>query len=158
MDLVPDELLRDVEAWSGCVAGALEERDYLDKLRRAGFADAAIEVTNVYDGAPENSCCGAPALPGRRTAHQRLRARRQAVSLKHPGSNGGVMERVIGIDHTGGWSRDETMKAEQLRHRRAAAERCARAGLLRRCTPVPPAGSWLRLRGLSGRRSGVSGS
>ena len=63
MSLVPDELLRDVEAWSGCVAGALEERDYLAKLERAGFADAAIEVTNVYDGAPENSCCGAPALP-----------------------------------------------------------------------------------------------
>ena len=63
MGLVPEELLRDVEAWSGCIAGALEERDYLEKLRRAGFADAAVEVTNVYDGAPENSCCGAPSLP-----------------------------------------------------------------------------------------------
>ena len=63
MTLVPEELLRDVEAWSGCIAGALEERDYLEKLRRAGFADAAVEVTNVYDGAPENSCCGAPSLP-----------------------------------------------------------------------------------------------
>ena len=63
MSVVPDELLRDVEAWSGCVAGALEERDYLARLERAGFADAAVEVTNVYDGAPENSCCGAPALP-----------------------------------------------------------------------------------------------
>jgi arsenite methyltransferase len=63
MALLPKELLSDVEAWSGCVAGALEERAYLEKLRRAGFADAAVEVTNVYDGAPENSCCGAPALP-----------------------------------------------------------------------------------------------
>jgi arsenite methyltransferase len=63
MGLVPEELLRDVEAWSGCVAGALEERDYLERLRRAGFVDAAVEVTNVYDGAPANSCCGAPALP-----------------------------------------------------------------------------------------------
>ncbi len=63
LDLVPDELLRDAEAWSGCIAGALEERDYLAKLERAGFADAAIEVTNVYGGAPENSCCGAPTLP-----------------------------------------------------------------------------------------------
>ncbi len=61
--LVPDQLLRDVEAWSGCIAGALEEGDYLEKLRRAGFVDAAVEVTNVYDGAPENSCCGAPSLP-----------------------------------------------------------------------------------------------
>jgi SAM-dependent methyltransferase len=63
MSLVPEELLQDVEAWSGCIAGALEEGDYLEKLRRAGFADAAVEVTNVYDGAPENSCCGAPSLP-----------------------------------------------------------------------------------------------
>ncbi len=63
MDLVPAALMADVEAWSGCVAGALEEQDYLAKLRRAGFADAAIEVTTVYEGAPENSCCGAPSLP-----------------------------------------------------------------------------------------------
>ena len=63
MSLVPDNLLRDVQAWSGCVAGAFEESDYLTKLRRAGFVDAAVEVTNVYDGAPTNSCCGAPALP-----------------------------------------------------------------------------------------------
>jgi len=63
MDLVPEALMQDVEAWSGCIAGALEERDYLAKLERAGFVDATVEVTNVYDGAPENSCCGAPALP-----------------------------------------------------------------------------------------------
>ena len=62
-DLLPAALMADVEAWSGCVAGALEEQDYLAKLRRAGFADAAIEVTTVYEGAPENSCCGAPPLP-----------------------------------------------------------------------------------------------
>jgi arsenite methyltransferase len=63
MSRVPQSLLDDVEAWSGCIAGALEEQDYLARLRAAGFADAAVEVTNVYDGAPENSCCGAPALP-----------------------------------------------------------------------------------------------
>jgi len=63
MSCVPQSLLDNVEAWAGCVAGALEERDYLARLRRAGFADAAVEVTNVYDGAPENSCCGAPELP-----------------------------------------------------------------------------------------------
>jgi len=45
------------------IAGALEEQDYLGKLRRAGFEDAGVDVTNVYDSAPENSCCGAPALP-----------------------------------------------------------------------------------------------
>jgi arsenite methyltransferase len=63
MERIPQSLLDDVEAWSGCIAGALEEQDYLARLRKAGFADAVVEVTNVYEGAPENSCCGAPALP-----------------------------------------------------------------------------------------------
>ena len=49
------------------------------------------------------------------------------------------MERITGMDHLGGRSRDDALKAERLRHRRAAAERCARTGLLRLCTPVPPA-------------------
>ena len=63
MSVVPDSLLADVEAWSGCIAGALEEQDYIARLTRAGFAGASVEVTNVYEGSPENSCCGAPALP-----------------------------------------------------------------------------------------------
>jgi hypothetical protein len=48
------------------------------------------------------------------------------------------MERVIGIDHRGGRTRDSQMRAERLRHRRAAEARCVRAGLLRLCGPVPP--------------------
>ncbi len=63
LSLVPDELMRDVEAWSACIAGALEERDFLARLRRAGFADASVEVTNVYDGSAANNMCGAPPLP-----------------------------------------------------------------------------------------------
>ena len=63
MTRVPQSLLADVEAWSGCIAGALEEQDFLARLRKAGFADAAVEVTNVYDGSAGNSMCGAPALP-----------------------------------------------------------------------------------------------
>ena len=49
------------------------------------------------------------------------------------------MERVISVDHLGGWTRDDGLRTERLHHRRAAAERCARAGLLQRCVPVPPA-------------------
>ena len=41
------------------------------------------------------------------------------------------MERIIGRERQGGWVGDEQMKAERLRHRRAADERCVRAGLLR---------------------------
>ena len=48
------------------------------------------------------------------------------------------MERIIGIEHQGGWTREDQAKAERLRQRRAAGERCERAGVLRRCTPVVP--------------------
>jgi hypothetical protein len=47
------------------------------------------------------------------------------------------MERIVSIDHQGGWTREDAMRTERLRHRRAAAQRCVRAGLLRLCTPVP---------------------
>jgi len=63
MSLIPETLLHDIEAWSGCVAGALEEQDYLQKLRRAGFADAAIEVTSVYDSAPEEYGIDSSEIP-----------------------------------------------------------------------------------------------
>jgi len=45
---VPAEIRRNVELWIGCVAGALEEQEYLGLLRDAGFVDAAIEPTRVY--------------------------------------------------------------------------------------------------------------
>ena len=61
--LIPSELMTDVEAWSGCIAGALEENVFLAKLAAAGFKDAGVQVTNVYDGSAGNNMCGAPALP-----------------------------------------------------------------------------------------------
>jgi ubiquinone/menaquinone biosynthesis C-methylase UbiE len=63
MSVIPQSLLSDVEAWSGCIAGALEEQDFLARLRVAGFDDASVQVTNVYDGSAGNNMCGAPALP-----------------------------------------------------------------------------------------------
>jgi hypothetical protein len=63
MSAMPDELMRDIDPWSGCVAGALEEQDSLERPRRAGFADASVEVTNTYDGSAANSMCGAPPMP-----------------------------------------------------------------------------------------------
>lgn len=37
-----------VELWIGCVAGALEESQYIDYLREAGFEAIEIEATRVY--------------------------------------------------------------------------------------------------------------
>ena len=45
---VPADIRRSVELWVGCVAGALDESDYLAKLTAAGFADVEIEPTRVY--------------------------------------------------------------------------------------------------------------
>lgn len=45
---VPAEIRLNIELWMGCVAGALEESDYLGKLAQAGFIDISLEPTRVY--------------------------------------------------------------------------------------------------------------
>ena len=42
------EIRKSVLLWVGCIAGALEENDYLRKLKNAGFAEAELEPTRVY--------------------------------------------------------------------------------------------------------------
>jgi arsenite methyltransferase len=46
---VPPAIRKSMELWVGCVAGALSDREYTDKLVNAGFGSIAIEVTRVYD-------------------------------------------------------------------------------------------------------------
>jgi arsenite methyltransferase len=46
---VPADVRRSVELWVGCIAGALEERDYAAKLQAAGFDDVAIDPWRVYE-------------------------------------------------------------------------------------------------------------
>jgi ubiquinone/menaquinone biosynthesis C-methylase UbiE len=46
---LPADLRHDLEAWVGCVAGALEEGEYRRLLAEAGFTDVDLEVTRVYD-------------------------------------------------------------------------------------------------------------
>jgi len=45
---MPAEIRRSVELWIGCVAGALEENEYREKLLRAGFVDVGLEPTRIY--------------------------------------------------------------------------------------------------------------
>jgi len=42
------EIRKSVLLWVGCIAGALEENDYLRKLRDAGFAEPEVEPTRIY--------------------------------------------------------------------------------------------------------------
>lgn len=53
---LPEETRKDVEAYVGCVAGALERDEYETLLRDAGFVDIAFEVTREYSF--EGACCG----------------------------------------------------------------------------------------------------
>jgi 2-polyprenyl-3-methyl-5-hydroxy-6-metoxy-1,4-benzoquinol methylase len=45
---VPAEIRRNMELWVGCMAGALEESEYLAKLTKVGFEVVSIEPTRVY--------------------------------------------------------------------------------------------------------------
>ena len=45
---VPQAIRKSVELWIGCVAGALEEREYRDKLAKVGFEGIDVEPTRVY--------------------------------------------------------------------------------------------------------------
>jgi arsenite methyltransferase len=56
-DMLP-ELRRDMEAWAGCIAGALEEETYRLLLQTVGFVDIDIEVTRRYS-LSEIATCGA---------------------------------------------------------------------------------------------------
>lgn len=46
---VPVEIRRNIELWVGCVAGAMQDSEYIDKLAKAGFTAVEIEPTRVYD-------------------------------------------------------------------------------------------------------------
>jgi arsenite methyltransferase len=45
---VPGDVRRSMELWVGCIAGALEETEYIAKLRTAGFTDVEVEPWRVY--------------------------------------------------------------------------------------------------------------
>ncbi|MEO6447012.1 MAG: arsenite methyltransferase [Gemmatimonadaceae bacterium] len=45
---VPDGIRRSMELWIGCVAGALEEGEFVRLLHEVGFVDATIEPTRIY--------------------------------------------------------------------------------------------------------------
>src|SRR5580658_6810481 len=46
---VPDEVRKSMLLWVGCIAGALEDSQYIEKLTSAGFVTVSIEPTRVYN-------------------------------------------------------------------------------------------------------------
>ncbi|HEX5855627.1 MAG TPA: arsenite S-adenosylmethyltransferase, partial [Thermoanaerobaculia bacterium] len=45
---VPADVRKNVELWIGCLAGALEEKEFEAKLKKAGFGDVSITPTRIY--------------------------------------------------------------------------------------------------------------
>lgn len=70
---LPEDLQKNMEAWIGCIAGALEENDFRTLLEDAGFEDISFQETRVYDPRElfeaakggEQACCspGSGAIP-----------------------------------------------------------------------------------------------
>jgi arsenite methyltransferase len=62
---LPADLRASMDAWVGCVAGALEENEYRLLLSAAGFTGIEVQVTRVYDPKDlaasergDEGCCG----------------------------------------------------------------------------------------------------
>lgn len=45
---LPEEVKRNMEMWTGCVAGALLDKEYIIKLKQAGFTDPSVEEIKIY--------------------------------------------------------------------------------------------------------------
>ncbi len=60
---LPEPVRQSMQLWTGCVAGALVEAEYLQKLERAGFRDIQTDPTREYSkedtAEMAASCCGA---------------------------------------------------------------------------------------------------
>jgi SAM-dependent methyltransferase len=58
---LPEEIEKDVLAWSGCIAGAMLENDYLESARKSGLTDVQVIGRLDYDreqmGMFSSACC-----------------------------------------------------------------------------------------------------
>ncbi len=57
---MPEEVRRNIELWTGCVAGALGDIEYRETLAAAGFVDIDVEIIRAYDN---EELCGLSADP-----------------------------------------------------------------------------------------------
>ena len=56
---LPDEIKGDPDAWACCIAGALEQREYLEKIKKAGFEDVeVVSSREFYKGNEANQTKG----------------------------------------------------------------------------------------------------
>ncbi len=84
---MPDEFRDDIRAWVGCIAGALEEEDYLNHARRAGFTDVKVVDKLVYTAETLNTLangdcgCGTAGKPIAQSAIDRYAGKIASVKV-----------------------------------------------------------------------------
>jgi len=67
---IPPAVRRSMELWVGCVAGALEESSYREKLAGAGFEGIDVEPTRVYHANDARQFLEAGGLPAEDLARE----------------------------------------------------------------------------------------
>jgi arsenite methyltransferase len=45
---LPDEIKDDPDAWAGCIGGALEQQEYLRKIKEAGFENVQVVSSKEF--------------------------------------------------------------------------------------------------------------
>lgn len=59
---ITPEIRQSMLLWVGCIAGALDEQDYRDKLSTAGFGEIDIEPTRIYKAEDARAILSAEGL------------------------------------------------------------------------------------------------
>jgi len=67
---MPPEVRRHMELWVGCIAGALEETEYVSKLRAAGFEEIELEPWRRYRAEEARTFLTAAGLDAERLASE----------------------------------------------------------------------------------------
>ncbi len=50
---LPEKIQQDMMAWAGCIAGALRQEEYQQKLSSVGFTEIELEITRAYEFSSE---------------------------------------------------------------------------------------------------------
>jgi arsenite methyltransferase len=66
----PEVIRKNMELWIGCVAGALEESQFLSLLSEVGFTNANIEPTRIYAAADAAAFLSGTGLDGEALARE----------------------------------------------------------------------------------------
>jgi len=45
---LPEDVRKSFDSWAGCIAGALEKGDYLNKINQAGFENVKVVSGKTY--------------------------------------------------------------------------------------------------------------